>query len=139
MDFWDFFWLLLIYVPLVMLWAFALVDIFRRADMSGAGKTLWVVVVVFLPYVGTLIYMLFRPATMQDQRMIRDDVDSTGTFRYGSPTDNATQLKMLSDLHDAGKLTDAEFDTEKTRILSGRLTREAACRSCQGMRYQVVY
>jgi len=120
MDFWDFFWLLLIYVPLVMLWVFALVDIFRRADMSGAGKTLWVVIVVFLPYVGTLIYMLFRPATMHDQRMIRDDVDSTGTFRYGSPTDNATQLKMLSDLHDAGKLTDAEFDTEKTLILSGR-------------------
>jgi hypothetical protein len=29
-------------------------------------------------------------------------------------------LRVLSDLHDAGKLTDAEFDNEKTRILSGR-------------------
>ena len=33
MDFWDFFWLLLIYLPLVLLWTFALVDIFRRDDM----------------------------------------------------------------------------------------------------------
>jgi len=120
MDFWDFFWLLLIYLPLVLLWTFALVDIFRRADMSGAGKALWVVIVIFLPFVGTLVYMVFRPAAMRDQRMIKDEFDTTSTFRYGAPTDNATQLRVLSDLHDAGKLTDAEFDNEKTRILSGR-------------------
>ena len=120
MDFWDFFWLLLIYLPLVLLWTFALVDIFRRDDMSGGGKALWVVVVIFLPFVGTLVYLLFRPSSMGDQRMIRDETDSTGAMRYGAPTDPATQLRVLSDLHDAGKLTDAEFDTEKTRILSGR-------------------
>ncbi|HZY07165.1 MAG TPA: SHOCT domain-containing protein [Ilumatobacteraceae bacterium] len=120
MDFWDFFWLLLIYLPLVLLWTFALVDIFRRDDMSAAGKTLWVVIVIFLPFVGTLIYMLFRPAATSDQRMIREATDTSGAMRYGAPTDNATQLRVLSDLHDAGKLTDAEFDNEKTRILSGR-------------------
>jgi len=119
MDFWDFFWLLLIYLPLVLLWTFALVDIFRRDDMTGAGKVAWIVVVLFIPFVGTLIYMLFRPATMVDQRMIRDEFDTTGTMRYGAPTDNASQLRVLSDLHDAGKLTDAEFDNEKARILSG--------------------
>jgi len=76
--------------------------------------------VIFLPFVGTLIYMTFRPSAMNDQRMIRDATDTTGAMRYGAPTDNATQLRVLSDLHDAGKLTDAEFDNEKTRILAGR-------------------
>lgn len=120
MDFWDFFWLLLIYVPLLLLWTFALVDIFGRDDLSGPGKTLWIVVVIFVPAVGTLVYMLFRPSSMADDRMIKDATDSTFPFRYPAPSDNASQLKVLSDLHDAGKLTDAEFDNEKTRILSGR-------------------
>ncbi|HEY4609593.1 MAG TPA: SHOCT domain-containing protein [Ilumatobacteraceae bacterium] len=120
MDFWDFFWLLLIYVPLTLLWAFALVDIFRRNDLSSAAKTMWIVVVVFIPLFGSLIYMLFRPSTMADDRMIKDETDSVPSFRYPAPGDNATQLKMLSDLHDAGKLTDTEFDNEKARILSGR-------------------
>ena len=90
------------------------------AWLNYLGKALWVVVVIFLPFVGTLVYLLFRPSSMGDQRMIRDETDSTGAMRYGAPTDPATQLRVLSDLHDAGKLTDAEFDTEKTRILSGR-------------------
>ena len=58
MDFWDFFWLMLIYVPLIMMWTFALVDIFRRDDLSGASKAVWLVVIFALPFLGTLIYTI---------------------------------------------------------------------------------
>jgi Phospholipase_D-nuclease N-terminal len=61
MEFWDWFFIFLIYVPLVMLWAFTLLDIFRREDLHGGGKALWVAVVFLLPFFGTLIYLVARP------------------------------------------------------------------------------
>ncbi len=72
MDFWDSFFLFLIFIPLIMIWVFALFDIFRRDDMSGWLKALWVVVIILLPFLGTLIYLIFRPAgaTVQERQAI---------------------------------------------------------------------
>ena len=61
-TFWDVFFILLIWVPLIMLWAFALVDIFQRDDIGGGSKALWVAVVILLPFFGTLIYLIARPS-----------------------------------------------------------------------------
>jgi hypothetical protein len=61
-TFWDVFFLLLIWIPLITLWIFALADIFRREDMGGGSKALWVACVVFLPFLGTFIYLLSRPS-----------------------------------------------------------------------------
>jgi Phospholipase_D-nuclease N-terminal/Short C-terminal domain len=117
LSFWNFFWLLLIYIPLLLVWGFALVDIFRRDDMSGWLKALWVVVVILLPFFGTLIYLLFRPAgaTPQERRAI-DDNSRAFVERY-APSNTTEQLRTLADLHDRGKLTDTEFATEKARVL----------------------
>jgi len=41
-PFWQAFFLLLIWVPLVMLWMGALFDVFRRDDLGGGSKALWV-------------------------------------------------------------------------------------------------
>jgi hypothetical protein len=60
-TFWQVFFLLLIWVPLVMLWGFALYDIFRRQDLRGLSKALWVAVIIVLPYFGVLIYLVARP------------------------------------------------------------------------------
>ena len=61
-TFWDVFFILLIWVPLIMLWIFALADIFQRDGLSGGSKALWVAVVILLPFFGTLIYLIARPA-----------------------------------------------------------------------------
>lgn len=60
-TFWDAFFLLLIWVPLIMLWGFALFDILRRPDLSGVAKALWVVCIFLLPWLGVLIYLIARP------------------------------------------------------------------------------
>ena len=65
-TFWDVFFLLLIWIPLLTLWIFALADIFRREDMRGGSKALWVACVVFLPFLGTFIYLLSRPTLDSD-------------------------------------------------------------------------
>jgi hypothetical protein len=60
-SFWQAFFLLLIWVPLIMLWAAALVDVFRRPDISGGLKVLWVVIIFVIPWIGALIYLATRP------------------------------------------------------------------------------
>jgi hypothetical protein len=61
-TFWDVFFLLLIWIPLITLWIFALADVFRRNDLRGVTKALWVACIVFLPYFGSFIYLMSRSA-----------------------------------------------------------------------------
>lgn len=85
-NFWDGFFLLLIYLPLLLLWGLALVDIFRRGDLSGVARVVWVVVVIVLPFVGTLVYLLSRPGggPMYESRTM-DTVSSARATRYAEP------------------------------------------------------
>jgi hypothetical protein len=116
-TFWETFFLFLIFLPLLMIWAFALVDIFRRDDLSGVWKALWVVVIFLLPFLGTLIYLIVRPAgATKEERAALDDANREFVARY-APTDTTSQLQVLADLHDRGKLTDDEFAAEKARLL----------------------
>ena len=60
-TFWDVFFVLLIWVPLAVLWATALIDIFQRPDIAGWTKALWVTCILVVPFFGALIYMAMRP------------------------------------------------------------------------------
>jgi hypothetical protein len=118
MGFWNFFFLLLIYIPLIMMWSFALVDIFRRDDIGGLSKAIWVVVVIVLPFLGTLVYLIVRPAgATVVERQAMDSANRQFVQQY-SPDSSAQQLALLADLQERGKLTDEEFAAEKARLLS---------------------
>ncbi len=54
------FLILFVFVPLILLWTFALVDLFVRRDIRGR-KILWLLVIVFIPILGPIIYLLVRP------------------------------------------------------------------------------
>ena len=115
-TFWETFFLFLIFLPLAMIWAMALVDIFRRDDMGGWAKALWVVCIVVIPFIGTLIYLGTRPrgATPEERAA------SSGSPGYGAPyapSSGVGELTALADLHERGKLTDSEFAAEKARLL----------------------
>jgi hypothetical protein len=105
-TFWETFFLFLIFLPLLLVWTFALFDIFRRDDLRGALKALWVAVVILLPFVGTIVYLIVRPAGATPEE--RELLAAAG---------GAAELQVLADLHDRGKLTDAEFSAEKARLL----------------------
>jgi hypothetical protein len=118
LTFWNLFFLFLIFIPAVFVWAFALIDIFRRDDLSGGMKAVWVAVVIFLPFVGTLVYLLVRPvgATIDERAELRPpSPDMVARYQPGAAS-RAEQLRVLSDLHDRGKLNDEEFAAEKARL-----------------------
>lgn len=55
------FWLLLIFIPLLLMWVFAFIDIFKRTDLEGWQTALWALCVIVFPFIGTLVYLIFRP------------------------------------------------------------------------------
>ncbi len=63
-TFWDVIWatfvVFFVLMPLIFLWAFALIDLFMRRDI-GWRKVLWLAFIIFVPVLGPLIYLLVRP------------------------------------------------------------------------------
>jgi len=59
LTFWDIVVFLLFFLPLIALWFYAIFDVFRRRDMSGWGKALWLLAIIVVPYLGVIFYLLF--------------------------------------------------------------------------------
>ncbi len=60
---WSLLWFALLLIWMYM-FVFIVVDILRSADLTGWGKALWTVLVIFLPYLGIFVYLIVRGATM---------------------------------------------------------------------------
>ena len=68
MLFWNWFFIFAIFIPLTIAWIYTAVDIFQRPDQSGVAKFLWLLLILFLPILGMLIYFLARPSDAEIAR-----------------------------------------------------------------------
>jgi hypothetical protein len=117
---WSFLWFFL-FVMWIVLVVSVIGDLFRDREASGVTKLLWTVFIVFLPYLGVLLYILLRGRGMAE-RNIKDAQAQEAAFRQyvqqaagtGGPAD---QLAKLVELHEKGKLSDAEFASMKSKII----------------------
>jgi hypothetical protein len=97
-------------LPLLFIWAFAIVDLFTRHELSGFAKFLWLMFIIFLPLLGTLFYYLFRPAAVA-----YDASPDMASARAGYVAEKLTQL---NDLKEKGVISQAEFDKQRQRVLA---------------------
>ena len=60
-------WFLIIAAAIVFLimWVRAVIDVFRRGDLSGAAKAAWSIIMLLVPLIGLLMYYLLRPSDAQ--------------------------------------------------------------------------
>ncbi|NPV60940.1 MAG: SHOCT domain-containing protein [Actinobacteria bacterium] len=113
-SFWDVFFVMLIWVPLAMIWVFVLMDIFRREDMSGWLKAMWVMAIMLIPFLGALFYLIFRPITKADLQLQEAYLAERD---YARAADAAERLHKLSQLRDKGDITQEEFERQKAKLL----------------------
>jgi ABC-type multidrug transport system fused ATPase/permease subunit len=122
----DFF-LTMLYFFLFIIWIWLLimvfVDIFRSHDLSGWLKALWVIFIIILPFLGVFVYLLARGSKMHE-RAAREAAQQQNAFdqyvrQTAGSSDTASQLQKLADLKAQGVLTDAEFEAQKAKVLSG--------------------
>jgi hypothetical protein len=119
--FWTMLWFFLFFIWIwILISIFA--DIFRSHDMGGFVKALWVIFVIIVPFLGVLVYLIARGKGMQErslQRAAQQEQDFRGYVQdVAGSSGTADQLSKLADLRDRGVLSDAEFESEKSKILS---------------------
>ncbi len=98
-----------------------IMDLFRDHKLSGVAKAVWVFFLVFLPFLGVLIYLIVRGNGMRE-RTLKERADTKAHFdtyvreqAHGSP---AEELHKLAELKDKGALSAEEFDQAKAKLLA---------------------
>jgi hypothetical protein len=107
-------------VFMFMLWFWLFItaasDLFRRQDVSGFGKVLWVILLIVLPYIGIFAYILTQGGGMAERnraqaRRIRDELRQSAGFSA------ADELMKLDRLASENSISKEEYARLRTRIL----------------------
>ena len=125
-DFWDVllwsFWFF-IWIAALFVWFRCLFDLFGDRSLSGWGKAGWVVLLVFVPWVGALIYLIARGRSMTERQLASAAEMQAMQERYiqevaGSSKSVSDQITDAKALLDSGALTQAEFEALKAKALA---------------------
>jgi hypothetical protein len=96
-------------------------DLFRDHEMSGWGKAIWILFLVFIPFLTGLVYLIVRGSGMRD-RAIKAQTDAKKHFdeyvREQAAASPADELHKLNELREKGALSQEEFDQAKTKLLA---------------------
>ena len=95
-------------------------DLFRNHDMSGGLKALWIVLLIFIPYITALVYLIvygndMRERTLRAQAEAKHAADDY--IRTAAHTSPADELHKLHELVEKGALTEAEYEQAKAKLL----------------------
>jgi hypothetical protein len=118
-SFADFFWaMIVIYFWFMVIWIFIrlFADIFRRRDLSGAMKAIWIVALFVIPFLGAIVYMVTRPHLPEDDVVVA--ANATQPQQVVATASAADEITKLTGLRDSGVLTPAEFDLAKAKALA---------------------
>jgi hypothetical protein len=124
-SFWDFLlttiWAFIVIAFLMMLFSL-FVDIFRDRELSGLGKAGWLVLLVFLPIIGSLIYLIVRGSGMARRHgrevaeyRAREEEYIRSVAATSTPADQLAQAKALLD---SGAITAQEYAAVKAKVLA---------------------
>ena len=96
------------------------VDIFRRHDISGWGKALWIVFIIVIPFLGVLVYLIAQHDGMRDRSLEQAKNQQAAMDQYVRDTagGSATEIAKAKELLDKGAITQQEFDAIKAKALA---------------------
>jgi predicted PurR-regulated permease PerM len=124
-PFLDLFWTLLIFflwIAWLMILFQILIDIFRRHDVGGFTKALWVIFVIFAPFLGVLVYLIVNGHGMAERNTRQAQAQQAQFDEYvqnvAGSGGAAAEIERAKGLLDSGAITQAEFDAIKAKALS---------------------
>jgi hypothetical protein len=112
---------------LLFLWIWiaigVIVDVFRSHDLSGWGKAGWLILIVFLPMLGVLIYLIARGSKMAEHAVTQAQQQDAAMRAYvrdaaGSGSSTGEDIAKLADLKERGVITEEEFQKAKAKALA---------------------
>jgi hypothetical protein len=122
-PFLDVFWtMILFFAWIAWIWiaitCFA--DIFRRHDIGGWHKALWVVFIIVVPFLGVLVYLIAQHDGMRDRSIERARQERAALDEYVRDTAGgpASEIAKAKELLDKGAITQEEFDAIKAKAMA---------------------
>ena len=124
-PFLDVLWTMFIFF-LWIIWFWLLftvfVDVFRRHDISGGKKALWMIFVIILPFLGVFIYIISQNDGMTQRNLDRAQAQKAQFDDYVKQTAGdagpAAEIDKAKQLLDSGAISQAEFDQLKAKALA---------------------
>jgi hypothetical protein len=123
-PFLDVLWTMLIFFAWVI-WFWLLItvfaDIFRRRDIGGGMKAVWIVFTIVLPYLGVLVYLIANHDSMAERNVRQAQAQRAEFDQYVQSVAGsggaAAEIEKAKGLLDSGAITQAEFDAIKQKAL----------------------
>ena len=111
---------IIIFVSYLMVLFSIVGDIFRDREMSGGLRAVWIVCLIFLPFITALIYLIVRGRGMTERAVAQAERNKAAADDYsrsvaGSPADEIARAKALLD---AGTISPAEYEALKAKALA---------------------
>ena len=109
---------LAIFMFVVWFWLIIIVasDLFRRHDISGWGKAIWVIGFIVFPFIAVLAYLIFQGRGMAQRNVERVEQAREDLRRLAGST--ADEIEKLDRLKNTGSISDAEFTRLRARLLA---------------------
>jgi hypothetical protein len=116
-SFWFFIW-----VAAFFIWFRCVFDMFSDQTLSGWAKAGWAVLLIFLPWIGVLIYVIARGRSMTERQAtaIRDQEAAQRAYvkEVAGTGGAADQIANAKSLLDNGTISQQEFETLKAKALA---------------------
>ena len=96
------------------------VDIFRRHDIGGVHKAVWVVFIIVIPFLGVLVYLIAQHDGMRERsvKQVQDQQAAFDSYVKQTAGGSATEIAKAKELLDSGAITQEEFDSIKAKALA---------------------
>lgn len=119
--FWWFIWVFAFIAYLMVLWSI-LSDLFRDKKLNGWLKAVWIVFLVFLPFITALVYLIGRGRGMAERgAQANADAQRAGEAYIrsvaGTAASPAAEIERAQALLAAGAISQDEFDQLKAKAL----------------------
>jgi predicted membrane channel-forming protein YqfA (hemolysin III family) len=107
-----------IFMFVLLFWLLVIVmsDLFRRTDISGLGKILWVIFLIVLPYIGIFAYLLTQGRGMAERNQARA-VQARDDLRQIVGFSAADEIEKLDRLKSAGSISEQEYTRLRARLV----------------------
>lgn len=117
---WSFaIFMFVVFIFVMWLWLLVSVisDLFRRDDVGGFDKVIWILVLLFLPYLGVFVYILTQGKAM-GERNVAQAMAARDQLRQVVGFSMADEIEKLGKLKNAGTLSADEYAAAKAKLLA---------------------
>jgi len=124
-NFWDIIWIIIwsfVFVAYLMVFFRILTDLFSDHELSGGMKAIWIIALIFVPFLTALIYLIARGRGMAERQLaaVRQAHNQSDAYikQVAGGKSSAQDIADAKALLDGGAITSTEFDTLKAKALA---------------------